>query len=222
MTRLSLALFLAAASAQAAPTGALIAPQLWTTLPAPTTSALDWLSSRLPKLERGAVRELPFETVDKLLADAVARGYSSLDIFSDAGLREPGRIFYISQENAHKAFAKYRLRSLSMDAATAKDGKPFSLQAIVMGSGKIEMLYDRGGFDFDNPDYKGHHYHSADRVTEIIQGPGDLKVEGLSVNMLIHPKIQRFLKISDDKLRIETNWGNQDRPLKPVVLKSGA
>jgi len=192
---------------------------LWSSLKAPDEAALDVLAQRIPRLKRDAVRELPIDAVDALLQQAIAAKNNALDVFTDPGLRQRGQLFYMSEDTLKEVAARYKLYILNPFSGKAKDGGRYACQGIVMGGGKIEMLYDADEFEFDNPDYKGHSYKGSSRITETIQGPGDLKVEGLSVAMFMHPRIQRFLMISEGTLRVETNWANEEVLLKPIAAR---
>ena len=195
------------------------ASDLWASLSAPDAAALDWLAQRIPRLPRANVRELPFDAADAVMARAAASKTAALDLFTDPGLKTRGQLFYLSTDTLKKIFAKYNLRILSPLAGKAKDGGRFQVEAILMGSGRLELLYDRDEFKFDNADYKGHTYKAVGRVTETIKGPGDLAVEGIWVDMFVHPKIERFTKLDDKTLRVETSWGGEDRPLLPILKK---
>jgi hypothetical protein len=211
------------ASNGAADAGApLFKPDLWASLKAPDASELDTLAERIPRLKRDAVRELSFDDADPILQRAADVKMSVLDVFTDAGLRKSGQLFYLSQDTLEKVAAKYKLYILNPFWGKAKDGQRYACLGIVMGAGKIEMIYDQDGFEFDNPDFKDHSYKGSARITETIQGPGDVKVEGLSVAMFMHPRIERFVKLSDDTLRVETNWANEERPLRPIVVRRSA
>ncbi|MFI5362353.1 MAG: hypothetical protein ACHQ49_10320 [Elusimicrobiota bacterium] len=195
---------------------------LWDSLKAPDAAVLENLAGRIPRLKRDAVRELPFEAIDAILSRGVDIKSSALDIFTDSGLRQRGQLFYLSQATLKAVGAKYRLYILTPFTGKAKDGESYACEAIVMGAGKIEFLYDRDEFEFDTPDFKGHTYKAAARITETIQAPGDLKVEGIEVAMFMHPKIERIVKISEDTLRAETNWGSEEHPLRPIVVRRNA
>ncbi len=197
-----------AATLHAAPAAQpLVPPRLWPSLPR--------ASQAVPGVPPARVHELTLKAAEQVLGRAVKRGASALDIFTDPGF-QTDRLFYLSGDTAQKVFAKYDLHVLTMAAGNAKDGKPFHLQAVLMGAGKIVMLYDRSSFSFKNPDFKGHTFRSEGTVTQTIEGPGALKVEGLSVDMMLHPKIRRFVKIDAKTVRVETSMGAQQKDVAPV------
>ena len=210
-----------AAAAAAAPEAPETVPSvvpagLWATLSAPDAATLSFLSSRIPGLNAGAVRVLPLQAADAMFAAAAARAESPLDFFTDSGFRGEG-VFYIAQADIQTIFARYEIHVLTSPAGTAKDGKPYAMQALVLGGGRVDALYDKDQFDFENPLFPGHSYKAASLVSQRINGPGDVAVEGVWVHAgLVTPKITRVVKLSATEGRVETNYGNRTRPVSAI------
>jgi hypothetical protein len=205
-----------AARAELSPAPSVVPAGLWATLPAPTAATLSFLSSRIPGLNAGAVRVLPLEAADAMFAAAAARSESPLDFFTDSGFRGEA-VFYVAQADVKTLFERYEIHVLTSPAGIAKDGKPFAMQALVLGGGRVDALYDRDQFDFENALFPGHSYKAASRVTQRIQAPGDVAVEGVWVHAgIVTPRITRVVKLSATEGRVETNYGNRTRPVTAI------
>ena len=206
-----------ASAAQALPPVASVVPAgLWATLAAPNAETLAWLSSRIPGLKAGSVRVLPLEAADAMFAAAVAQNESPLDFFTDAGFRGDA-VFYLAQADIQTIFKRYEIHVLTSPSGNAKDGKPYAMQALVLGGGRVDALYDRDQFDFDNPLFPDHTYKIASRVTQRINGPGDVAVEGVWVHAgLFTPQIQRVVKLSATEGRVETSLGSRTKPVTVI------
>ncbi|HXT01226.1 MAG TPA: hypothetical protein VN915_11160 [Elusimicrobiota bacterium] len=206
----------AAEAPAAAPLPSVVPAGLYATLKAPDATTLSWLSSRIPGLDAAAVRVLPLAAADAMFAAAADRSESPLDFFTDSGFRG-SEIYYIAPADIQTIFSRYEIRVLTAPAGTAKDGKPFAMQALVLGGGRVEALYDRDQFDFDNPLFPGHSYKAAARITQTISGPGDVAVEGVWVHAgIVTPRITRVVKLSAAEGRVETNYGSRTRPVAPI------
>lgn len=204
---------------KAAAPGPLFTEPVWSGLAAPDAATLAWLSSRIPDLKAQLVRELTPDAIDALLAEATARSQSPTDLFTDAGLRAD-RVFLARGEALSAAFGKYEVPVITLASGQDTNGRPFKMEALVLGTGRVDMLYDRNDFRIKNPYFSDNEYTLASRVSHGIQGPGDMTVEGVTVEMgWIRPKIQRFVKLSADRLRVETNWGSRERPVRPITRR---
>ena len=193
----------------------LIPFELWDGLKAPDAEALETLASRIPGLDVRQVREMTFATVDPIVAEAARRGYSALEVFTDEGLKGP-QVYYLSEELVKRVFTRYDIRTITMDEGVDEDGRPFHLQALLMGAGGLELLYDRDEFTYENPWFNDHKYIGSGRVTERILGPADMAIDGVRVAMIFHPRIERFVKVSPTEVKVETNWGSRVKPLDPI------
>jgi hypothetical protein len=66
----------------------------------------------------------------------------------------------------------------------------------------------------ENPLFPGHKYKLAERVTERIQGPGDMTIDGIWVRFgPVTPKILRIVRLSPTRSRVETNYGSLEKPV---------
>ncbi len=196
--------------------GALVPPGLWSTLSAPDSATLAWLGARIPGLDLGRVRVLTFADADAIFATAADRRMSPLDVFSDSAFRG-AEIYYIPKEVIVEIFARYEIRVLTPISGTSTDGRPFSMQALVLGGGRVESLYDLSDFDANNPMFPDYTYKFSGRVTETINGPGDLGIQGVWVrDGFFTPRIERIVKISPTEGRVETNYGSRVKPVMPI------
>jgi hypothetical protein len=85
---------------------------------------------------------------------------------------------------------------------------------MVVGGGRIDILYNLDQFSFDNPGLPGHAYKLAEHVVERIQGPGDLTLEGVWVHFgWLTPKLSRIIRLSPTKCRVETNHVGLEKPV---------
>jgi hypothetical protein len=202
------------AAVQAPPSSASVVPAgLWATLQAPDAATLAALSSRIPGLDAGAVRVLPLAAADALLDAAAARGQSPLDFFTDPAFRGDAA-YYLDQAAVAALFARYDIRGLTPASGTTTDGRPFAVQGFVVGGGRIDILYNLDQFILENPLFPGHKYKLAERVTERIQGPGDMTIDGIWVRFgPMTPKILRIVRLSPTKSRVETNYGSLEKPI---------
>jgi hypothetical protein len=192
---------------------------VWDGLQALDTPTFGWLLNRLPGLKIENIRSLPLEATRALMDDAVARGYSGTDLFSDGGLRSPIS-FLIRQDVLATIFEEYEVRVLNLATGMTLDGRRYDMQAMLLGNGRVEILYNLNDFEFENPYYPGTKYTFKNRLTYTIRGPGDLGVKGASLDHgIIKPTIERFVKVGPDKVRVETNWGARTKPLEPLLKR---
>lgn len=189
---------------------------LYETLKAPDATTLNWLSSRIPGLDAGQVRVLTLAGADAIFSAAADRSESPLDLFTDPEFRS-ARVYLITQADIQTIFTRYEIHVLTAPSGKSKDGKAFAMQALLLGGGRVEALYDRDGFDFDNPMFPGHSYKASARVSQRIQGPGDALVEGVWVHAgPFTPRITRVVKLSATQGRVETSMGSRNAPVTPI------
>lgn len=200
-------------SAAPAPSGA------WASLAAPDAATLAWLGPRLPGVDLASVRVLTPEAAEALFAAAAAAGRTPLEFFTDPAFRAGGA-FYIPQATIAAVFGRYEVRVLTPASGTTTDGRTFAMQALVLGNGRIDALYDLDQFQFDNPLFPDYTYKLAQRVTETISGPGDLSIEGVWVRAgIVTPRIERIVQTSRTEARVETNYGSRVKPVSPIVRR---
>jgi hypothetical protein len=198
------------------PADSVVPSGLWASLRAPDAAALAALSARIPGLEASAVRVLTIDAADALLDAAIARGQSPLDFFTDPAFRG-AEAYYLEPATVAALFARYDVRGLTPASGTTTDGRPFAVQGFVVGRGSVEILYNLDQFTLENPLFPGHKYKLAGRVTERIQGPGDMTVDGIWVHFgLLTPRIQRITRLTTTKSRVETNYGGLEKPVFPL------
>lgn len=189
---------------------------LWASLPAPGAATLSWLASRLPGSDPAAVRAITPAAADAIFAAAVARGMTPLQLFTDPGFTGPGR-FYLPQAMIEDLFSRYEVRVLTPASGKTTDGRPYAMQALVIGAGRIDALYSLDQFQLDNPLFPDYTYKLAARVTETISGPSDLAIEGVWVRAgIVTPRISRIVQTSATEARVETNYGSRTKPVSPI------
>jgi hypothetical protein len=199
--------------------GPVVPNWLWRSLAAPDSETLQWLSKRIPELDTSVVRTLTTKALDLLLTEAIARGQSPLDFFTDSGFLGH-RNYYLSQATLVSIFARYEIRVLTAVSGTDVDNRSFNMVALVLGSGRIETLYDRDAITFVHPGFDNKRFTLAARVTQTILGPGDLSTSGITAHVsFLRPTIQRMTKVSATEARIKTNLGSRTKPVTPIRRK---
>lgn len=213
--------FRARIAARQAEFSPLTSPQDWQQYPAPDPQTLAWLSSRIPGLDAANVRVVPMASVDALMQRAAAAQATYLDIFSDPGFGRT-ELYYAPVDVLNALHLKYVSGAMPIQG-TAEDGKPYQIQAIVAGQGKVDILYERGDFSYKENNNRFKVDKSA-RVTATKLGPGDIGLNGLSAYgaAIVCPwaKIQRMTKESALKMRVETSCGSRSgNDIRPVRIR---
>ena len=193
----------------------LVPPSLWDGLQPPDGRVLDVLAARIPGLDKSKVRQATPELAVGLMSQAASRGLSALDVFTDAGLMND-RIYYIPQSVMSQMDAAFDLGSLFLVQGTTVRGSPFVMQALVMGGGKVEMLYNLLEFTFVHPVFRdyGGRYTFKSRISQTIEAPGTVRIEG--VVGPLDAVIRKFIKLSPTKVRVVTSMLDQESPLYPI------
>jgi hypothetical protein len=188
----------------------LIPKSYWDNSAAPHASHAAWLQKRIPDINIGMVREISYADVSQVIDNAAARGWSTLDIFTDEGLRGQ-EMYYLQASTLKSLFANFDLATALVQSGKDVDGSAFSMDGLVMGGGKLYVLFNRGPFKFDHPS-DDRRYEVQARITQTIEGPGKLAVSGMAVkHWPVWPTIQRLIKLPGGKMRVETNYGSQDQ-----------
>ena len=201
-------------------TEASLAPSgLWSSLSAPDAAHLAWLDARVPGLDGSAVRELTDGAAENMLLAAAARGLSPLDFFTDPAFR--GReTFYIPQALLGRMFGRWEIKVFTPYSGTAEDGVPFHMVGLLLGGGRLEILYDRAEFTFTNPELDNGRYTLQGRVTERIVGPGELEISGVWYHYgILKPRIERLKKVSPTEGRVDTSLGSRVKPASLIRLR---
>lgn len=188
-------------------------------LPAPDAALAAWLTARVPGLDAASVRVMDAATADGLLGDAVARGLSPLEFFTEPVFRG-GDAFYIPHDLLDEVFRRYDIPVLTPATGVSSNGIRFRMRGLLIGQGRIEALYDWGPFSFANPEFGGDTYTLAARVTQRIRGPGDLAVSGIAVRIgAFYPEILRIVKTGPGRVRVDTTLGSREQPITPIVRR---
>jgi hypothetical protein len=194
--------------------------KLLSDLPQTDAATAKWLASRIPGLNTAALRTAPSTPVDEVLARAVARGETWLDVFSDKGLiRDNQELFFLSQSVLAQIDTTWFTGSLPI-RGKASDGQPFNMQAMVLGRGGLYALYDRSSFEYNDGknDFK---IVDGGRVKVDALGAADLGISGVQVHgckviFCAWANIERLTKTAPTRVHVHTNKGDQDSDLKQV------
>ncbi|MBI4669784.1 MAG: hypothetical protein HY747_11510 [Elusimicrobia bacterium] len=132
-----------------------------------------------PELEgvKNSMREVTFEKMDPLLAEAVARGWSAVDFFSEDAIRGQC-LYFISKEALNQVHAKYNLHVLTKIKGTDTGGQPFQMNAMFTGLSDNFMFYNRDSFTIQDGDRQ---IRLRQKVRERVPGAGRFIVTGMSV-----------------------------------------
>lgn len=190
--------------------------ELFDELPELEPAMESWLQTRLPGTATALARRLGLNEADQLLGQAVARGYCGSDVFSDPGLRGP-RLFFIYQDDVQSLFDRYDLRFLTLPSGDTDSGERYEMQGLLLGGGRVVVLYSLSEFEFHNPYFPSHRFRFREPVIHTIRGPADLGIDGAWVKWkFLWPKMDRFVKISPTEVRVETSLGSTTDPLRPI------
>ncbi len=210
----------------------IVPPELWNSLKSPDETALETIAASFPQWDIASIREVPLKAADAMIAEAIKRHLSALDFFTNPSW-ETAHSYYFSQTTLSQVMAKYNLHALVPADGQSLDGLPFHMQMALIGNGQVILFMDQDGFNFTNSDYSSFQYNGhpftfgADRViVQKIVGPGDLKISGLRVNVivnaLIHPSLPiiEARKISPSLQYVQTSLGGGNAPLFPMEKNS--
>lgn len=193
--------------------------ELWDGLAPIDPGLASWLVSRVPGIDAGQARELPGAQAERLLEQAVARGYSGSDVFTDRGLRAP-RLFFLREADVQRLFDRYEMRFLSLPSGETTRGERYVLQGLLLGADRVVCLYSLSEFEFRNPYFPSRKFKFREPVIYTIRGPADLGMQGAEVNWnLVWPNINRFVRIAPNKVRVETSLGSAEESLEPIRRK---
>lgn len=187
----------------------LVPRRIWDASAPPSAAWLAWLQQRVPGLTPASVREISYDNVAAVITEAARRGNSTLDIFTDEGLRGDA-VYFLSQATLERLYREFDLQTTLLQSGKDTDGGAFQMQALVMGRGSLSILYSEGPFDFKNPN-DGNKYTVDGRVAQTIDGPGRLSISGMWVHAWpVTARIQKLVKLGPGRLRVETNYGSKE------------
>lgn len=224
--RLALALSFSAAlaSAEAPPLGnvvdaPLFTPELYHELLPVEPAVTVWLQGRLPGVRLDTARHLDLGHADGILGQAVARGYTGSDVFSDAGLRSD-RLYFMYAEEVRALFDRYEMHVITLPYGETSGGGRYECQGLLLGGNRVILLYNLPEFEFHNPFFGKHEFRFHDPVIHTIRGPGDLGIDNAWVKwQFLWPKLNRFVKINETDVRVETSLGSTTDPLVPITRR---
>jgi hypothetical protein len=202
--------------------GGVSLPKAWDQFEAPDAQTQTWLTRRIPGLDASKVRVVPPDVADGVMKQAVARGGTYVDLLSDAFFRKP-ELYYVSAGTLALLDHRYIAGTLQV-SGTAEDGQPFQMLGLVLGGGRVHIIYDRG-FSY-NDEGKRFKIEPQARISATIMGPGDLGLDGISAwgKAVFCPwaHMQRISKESAYKVRVVTQCGARGGlDVKPVRNRAG-
>ena len=187
----------------------------------PDADTLAALAKRIPGLDTQNLLAVPFEDADALMQQAADAKDTYLDVFSAQYLQSGGgKTYYFSRDVLARIEAKYAVSGLPISGVT-KTRKPFRMEAIVAGEGRVNFLYDQAA-TFSVMDGKDEmKFTNAGKVEYQIQGPADVAIKGFSGCGCVAifcgcAEIQRMTKISPSQMHVATSRGLQTESLTPV------
>lgn len=199
----------------------LIQTKNWLGFPPPDAPTSAWLAARIPGLDVRKVRAVPPDAADRVMQRAFAAKATYLDIFTDEAFRKD-EAYYVSQAVLDALDLKFVSGTVPV-RGRAEDGKPFQMQGLVAGLGKVQLLFDRSDFTFKEKKDRFKVLNNG-RVEIGIIGPGDISIDGLSAYgapvFCPWAKIQRMTKESMYKIHVETSCGSRGgNDIFPILLR---
>lgn len=197
-------------------------PKAWDQFEKPDAATAAWLQRRVPGLDIPRVRVVPLDVADAVMKQGAAAGVTYVDLLSDAFFLKP-EIYFVPSETLAVLDRRYIAGSLQV-SGTAEDGRSFQMLGLVVGQGKVHILYDRS-FSYKD-DGKRFKVEGGARVSATIAGRGDLALEGLSTwgAAIVCPwaRMQRITKESAFRVKVVTNCGTRSGlEIKPVRNRPG-
>lgn len=196
--------------------GPLFPVELWNTLPSPSPRARVFLSQRLPSLDLARVRELTPAAAEAAFGLAADRRLTLVDLFTDEGLTGE-KIYFVDGATLVHLDGVFQLPILYPAIGTDGRGDPFRILALVMGAGRVEVLFDRAPFSYQTPWFPNYYFTAEERVTQTIRAPGAMDMSGFSVDFgFMKPRVQTIDVVGPRTARVATTVSTRDIELLPI------
>ena len=185
----------------------------WRMLPKPSEAELAPLVAEVSDLNVDLVRRVDWEVCQLLIEGAVKSGSTMVDFITSPALRGP-IIFYVPAPALNKAYAHYSGLFLTKPFGEDLKKKSFLMHGVLIGNGRVDVVYDRDGVSYYDKEMKKHFTVSRYMSVKILSA-GELAFSGLATRVslklfVISPIIERMIKIGLRSVRVETNRGGQD------------
>ena len=145
----------------------------------PSRSAIEPYLKIVPQIPADKVRDVPAATAESLVRQAAAKGWTTIDFFTDEAFRSNGCMFYFSKESLIRIHQTFKLHLTTTIQGADQNGRPFQMTAYFGGLSMHYIFYDR---DQDIIYPRGENIFKLHPVIqEQIAGPGALNIGGLSV-----------------------------------------
>jgi len=186
------------------------------TLPALSADDQARLWEKMPDLKDAPARRVPSETAAALLARAVDRGMSALELFTQDAVREDCA-FVITGDVIDSLGKSFELFLLTPFSGTSVDGKPFRTAVLVFGRGRLFHFYDRGGFRYKHPFFDDT-FTYENVIREQTPEAGRLEIAGVRGPMGL--SIESLHMLSPEKVEVRAGVFTVSRPLRKIVRKT--
>ena len=183
-----------------------------------------------PELDgaKSVIREVTLADIDPILTEAVSRGWTAVDFFSEDAIR--GRcLYFISQEVLEQVNRKFDLKVMTRIKGTDVDNRAYQMTAMFTGLSNNFIFYDRDNIAIKDGDNR---VKLKQKVREQVTGPGKFVVSGMSVYVSQVDSwwdIKKTDKISANQMNITVGPPSvpqlnitQTVPLSPMVLRPAA
>jgi hypothetical protein len=188
-------------------------------LPEVTPEVKSWVARVAPELVQVRVRELPEQTALDVFGRAAAAGWGSVEALTQSVFREPCT-FYLSREALRAVDEAFDLDLLTVIRGHDTKGQDFEMTAILVGSGKLVVFYDRDGIVYRN-EKLSRDFKLASRVEFDTPATGVLdNVQGLcaKVRLLGCVRIRSVLQ-AGQTLKVEAGAFTSEIPVKPILAR---
>jgi hypothetical protein len=216
-------LCLASLSRAAEPARSLVPANLCAELAEVPQAAKDKMAESDPELGKGPVKLLPERVALALVAWGRQQGISGLELFTDPGFR--GECIYVLSKDVLMAVDKsYDLDLVTYISGKDTEGRPFQMQVLAAGRGRIVGFYDRDVFEYKN-DRHDREFKVRGVFSFKAAAYGVLdEVEGLSTSAFLvgELKLKKFEKTGPGKMKVHVGGFVKDFPLRSIERRPGA
>ncbi|MBI4369791.1 MAG: hypothetical protein HY547_06145 [Elusimicrobia bacterium] len=192
-------------------------------LPLATNEQLKPYAMVIQETPRDKIRVLLSDKAEKLLRQAVSLNWSTLEFFTQDGMREDC-LYYIPRETLVSIDQKFDLKLLFAITANDADGEPFKMTAFFAGMGKHYIFYNRDDIVYKKTnDSRAYRFNWLIRqktprfgILEEIQG---LEVRTINIEGVYEDWISVHSSIKISETQMSNQAGSLPRvtnPLDPI------